>query len=146
MAWSWRVLAGLGGGLDGLGRDVIVPGGDHLALRVVEVLRRVSDDERLRVGVLERVPDDVEPVALPELGGLVPLVGGQPDRVSLGPALDLDPPDALDRVPVAGLRVGRAQAADVEADLEMPDPLDLPPSGRLEGDDQVFGGELGPTA
>ena len=56
-----------------------MPGRDHLTLGVVEVLHGVADDERQRIGVSERVPDDVEPVAVAELGRLVPLVRRQPD-------------------------------------------------------------------
>ena len=58
----------LGRCFDRVCRDVVMPGGDHLALGVVEVLHRVADDERPRSRALERVPDDVQPGAVSELG------------------------------------------------------------------------------
>jgi two-component system phosphate regulon sensor histidine kinase PhoR len=44
-----------------------VPSGDHLTLGVVEVLDRVADNQRQRVGRPKRVPDDIKPVAVAEL-------------------------------------------------------------------------------
>ena len=42
------------------------------------------------------------------------------------------------RVAVAGLRVRRAKAADIEADFEMADALGFPAPRRFVGDDDVF--------
>jgi len=50
-----------------------VTGGNHLALGVIEVLHRVADNEGLRVGALEGVPDDIKPIAVAKLSRLVPL-------------------------------------------------------------------------
>ena len=47
-----------------------------------------------------------------------------------------------DGITVARLWVGRPQASDVEADLEMAHPLALPTTGRLVCDDDVLCGLL----
>src|SRR5271157_1568981 len=103
-----------------------MPGRDHLTFGVVEVFHGVADDKRQRIGVSERVPDDVEPVAVAELSRLVPLVRRQADGMAAGPAFGLDPPDAPHRVAESGLRVGWPQAANIETDLQVADTLALP--------------------
>ena len=99
----------------------------------------VPNHQRRRVGIVQRVPDHVEPVRVAELLRLVPLVGGQPDGLTALATLDLDPAHAGHRVPVARLWVRRRQAANVEADLLVADPLAPPAPGLLPGDDPVPG-------
>ena len=124
--------------LHGFRRDIIIPSSDNFALRVVKVLHRVLDAKRLARWVIERVPDDVKPVRIAELGGLVPLVRCEANRLAARPAFHLDAADARDGIAVAGLRVGRTEASDVEADLQMANALALPPARGLEGDHDVF--------
>jgi hypothetical protein len=77
---------------------------------VVEMLDWILNAQRLTARVIERVPHDVKPIRVAELGGLVPLVGGQANRLAARAALDLDAPQPRDRVAVAGLRIGWAEA------------------------------------
>ena len=97
--------------LHGLGRQIMVPGGGDLPSGVVQALGGVPDHQRSRIRFVQRVPDHVEPVGVPELPGLEPLVRGQPDGLAALAALDLDAAHAGHRIPIAGLRVRRRQTA-----------------------------------
>src|ERR1035437_7828544 len=103
--------------MNGVGGNVEVPGGDDFLFGVVEVLGRVLDAEWFAVGLAERIPNDVEPVRIAKLDRLVPFVCGEADGCAAPAAFDFDSADAGDRVAVAGLRIGRSHAADVEADF-----------------------------
>ena len=109
---------------------------------MVEVLGRVLDSERFGVGFSQRVPNDIEPIRVAKLHRLIPFVGGEADVLAAPAAFDFDSPDAGDRVAVAGLRVRRAKAADIETDFEMADALGFPAARRFVGDDDVFGGQF----
>jgi len=74
------------------------------------------DTHKLR-GIAQGVPNHVQPVGLGQLLGLVPLVGGQPDRLPPQASLDLD---SFDK-DLAGGFICDLVGADVEAQLQMAD-------------------------
>jgi len=112
--------------LNRLGGNVEIARGHDLLFGVVEMLGWILDTERRRIGVVQRIPDHVEPVAVAELHGAIPFVYRELDRRALLPPIDLYPADAPHRITVAGLRIGGAVAADVEADLQVADPFAFP--------------------
>jgi hypothetical protein len=54
--------------------------------------------------------------------------------MAASPPLDLDTADALDRITLPGLGIGRSQAPHIKADLQMSDPLALPAPSRFVSD------------
>jgi len=112
---------------------------------MLQVLKRILDHQRKRVGIPERVPYDVEPVGVPELLGVIPLIDGEANRLTAFSALHLDAPDVAIQVTVARLRVCWAEAADVEPDLLMADARTFPAARFLVRDDDVLGGEFDPA-
>ena len=115
----------LSGDLYRVGRNVVVACRDNFPLGMVEMLRRVLNPHWLRVWIVERIPNHIEPIAVSELRRLVPLVRREADGLAAPTPFDLDAADAGDRVTVAGLRVSRSEAANVKTDLQMPDTLAL---------------------
>ena len=73
------------------------------------MLCRILDHDRHRVGIVQGIPDHVEPEGIAELLGLVPFVRGQADRLPPLSALDLDTTDSVNRIAIAGLTVGGAE-------------------------------------
>ena len=49
-------------------------------LGVVKMLYRIANLERLSVGIRQRVPDNIEPIAVAQLRGFLRLVGCQTNR------------------------------------------------------------------
>lgn len=93
---------------------------------MIQMFGWILDAERNWVGVVERVPHHVEPIAVAKLDGAIPFVDREPDRFALAPTFDFDPADAFDRIAVTSLRVGGAMAANIKTDLQMSDALTLP--------------------
>src|SRR5581483_4367372 len=109
---------------------------------MVEMFDWVLDANRFGIGLAKRVPNHIQPVAIAELGCLIPLVCGQPNRLTAPPAFHLNPPDTGHGIAIASLWVGWADAADVEANLEMSHALTFKSSGSLVGNDNVLGGDF----
>jgi len=76
---------------------------DHFPLRMIEMLDRIANSQRLRVGIIQRVLNDIEPIAVTQLRRFIPLICRQTDRVSACSTFDFDPPDAGNWVAIAGL-------------------------------------------
>ncbi len=110
---------------DCLRRNLVESRRHDFPLGMVELGNGIMDAHKLR-RIAQGVPDHIEPVRVTELGGFVPLVGGQADRLAARAALNLDAPQSRHGVAVARLRVGWAEAPQVEAELEVPDALALP--------------------
>src|ERR1035441_5379 len=128
--------------MNGVCGDVEISCGQDFFYGVDKVLRRILDAEWLSIRFAERVPNDVKPVRISKLDGLVPFVGGEADGRAAAAAFHFDSADAGDRVAVTGLRIGRSHAADVEADFLVANTGTFPAAGSLVGDDYVLRREL----
>jgi len=103
-----------------------MPCRNNLSLGVVKMPHRVAENDRLWIGVAERVPDDIEPVAVAKLRRLIPLVRGESDGLPARPSLHLDATDTFHRIAVPCLRVGWSEAANIETNLDVTDKIERP--------------------
>jgi len=122
--------------------NVIVTGRNDLALGMIEMLRRVLNPQRLRVRVVEWVPNHIEPITVCQLRCLVPLIRREADGLPSTAALHLDSADTSNRITIASLWIGRADTAHIESNFQVPYALTLEPTGSLEGDDHILSGHF----
>src|SRR5579885_1930866 len=83
-----------GGALNRFSWTVVVTGSHNLSFRVVQVLRRILDHQRRRIGTVKGVPDNVQPVAIAQLLSLVPFVRREANRLAALTSFNLDPTNA----------------------------------------------------
>lgn len=98
-------------------RDFKEPDSGDLQLCMVQILGRILDANGQGFGIVQGVPNPVEPVRVTQLGGLVSFIGGETNRLASFPAFDLNAAHAQHRVPVAGLGICRGQAAYIKANF-----------------------------
>ena len=68
--------------LDGFSRYVIVTGRNDLALGMIEMFHWVLNPQWFGVGIVERIPNHIEPIAVRQLRRLVPLVRSESDGLT----------------------------------------------------------------
>src|SRR5438105_4510349 len=93
---------------------------------MIKMLGWIAYDERRRIGVVERIPNDVKPIRITQLDCLVPLVSRQSDVFTFAPAFDLNATHTLHRVAESCFGMNWSETANVKADFEVPDAIRLP--------------------
>src|SRR5262245_38050835 len=110
------------------------------------MFNRIAYPHRFRIGIPERVPDNIEPIAVAQLRRFVPLVRGETNRVPARASFNLDPANAGDRIAITSLRVSWPETSDIESNFFMPDSHALPSSGNFVGNNHIFCCQFRPPA
>ena len=103
----------------------------------------VLNSSWLGVRIVKRVPNNIEPITVSKLCRLVPLIRCQADGLATLTAFDFNAPNPGDRVAIAGLWIGWANAAHVKANLQVPNALALETTACLVGNDDILSGDFG---
>src|SRR5437763_1696325 len=107
--------------------NIVITGCNDLAFSMIEMFCGILNSHWFGFGILEWIPNHIKPITVGELRCLVPLVRCEANGLTTAATFHLDAANARNRISISGLRIGRAEATQVKANLQVSDTLALEP-------------------